>query len=243
MEKVTYHAQFDAIVCNWREVLRRCPLFEGIGEDETAGLLSCLGASVRRFARGGMPLLEGQELHTIGIVLAGVLEVAQEDAAGNRHIIGRMGPAELFGETVACAGEPVSPVTVIAVEPAEILDVDFRRLIRPCGNLCSRHTSLIANLLRILAGKNILLTRKMDFLTRRTIRGRVAAYLMAEMRRAEYLEFDIPFDRNGMAEYLSCDRSALSRELGRLRADGVLDWHRNRFAVLDARMLAAELDR
>jgi CRP-like cAMP-binding protein len=243
MDPVAPSGIFDTIVRSHRAALGGCPLFDGIPEPQLAGLFSCLGAAVRKYDRGGIPLVEGQKLNTIGIVLSGEVEVAHEDAAGNRHIIGRIGPSELFGETFACAGESKSPVTVTAVVPSEVLDVDFGRLVRPCGIVCPRHQSLITNMLRILAEKNVRLTRKMDVLTRKTIRGRLAAYLLSEMQRAGYLEFEIPFDRNGLAEYLSCDRSALSRELGHMKDEGIIDFRKNLFAVLDAASLAGEMDR
>ena len=243
MDHVAMTGVFDEMVRSHRAALRDCPLFEGILEEELAGMFSCLGAAVRRYERGGIPLVEGQRLNAIGIVLSGEVEVASEDAAGNRHIIGRVGPSELYGETIACAGEALSPVTVTAITSTEVLDIDFGRLVRPCGIVCPRHQSLIMNMLRILAEKNILLTRKMDVLTRKSIRGRLAAYLLSEMRRAGYLEFEIPFDRNGLAEYLSCDRSALSRELGHMKNEGMVDYKKNKFAVLDAAALASEMDR
>ena len=243
MDHVAMTGVFDEMVQSHRAALRDCPLFEGILEKELAGMFSCLGAAVRRYERGGIPLVEGQQLTAIGIVLSGEVEVASEDAAGNRHIIGRVGPSELYGETIACAGEALSPVTVTAITSTEVLDIDFGRLVRPCGIVCPRHQSLIMNMLRILAAKNILLTRKMDVLTRKSIRGRLAAYLLSEMRRAGYLEFEIPFDRNGLAEYLSCDRSALSRELGHMKNEGIVDYKKNLFAVLDAAALASEMDR
>lgn len=238
MENVIFDPVFSRIVCKWESILVHCPLFMEIDPDELPGLFSCLGARLHRYERGEMPLVEGKPLDQFGLVLSGEVEVAQEDAAGNRHIIGRILPGELFGETLACAGGMRSPVTVTAISPSDILDIDYGRLAGPCGNLCARHTSLIRNLLRILAEKNLMLTRKMDVLTRKTIRARVATYLLAEMRRAGYFEFSIPFDRNGLAEYLACDRSALSRELSRLRADGLLDYGRNRFSVLDASALS-----
>ncbi len=233
MENVIFDPIFSRIVCNWEPILIDCPLFFEIDPGELPGLFSCLGVRLRRYERGEMPLMEGKPLDRFGLVLSGEVEVAQEDAAGNRHIIGRLLPGELFGETLACMGGMRSPVTVTAISPSEILDIDFGRLSGPCGNLCTRHTSLIRNLLRILAEKNLLLTRKMDVLTRKTIRARVATYLLAEMSRAGYFEFTIPFDRNGLAEYLACDRSALSRELSRLREEGLLDYGRNRFSILD----------
>jgi CRP-like cAMP-binding protein len=226
-----------------RDTLHACPLFAGIPEGELASLFSCLGARVRRFDRGDILLTEGQHLRAVGAVLSGGVEIAHEDAAGNRHILGRIPPSGLFGETMVCAGETRSPVTVTATGPTEVLDVDFARLIHPCGNACPRHQSLISNMLRILAEKNILLTRKLDFISRKTIRGRLAVYLLSEMQQAGYPEFDIPYDRNGLAEYLSCDRSALSRELGNLRDEGIVDYHKNHFAVLDAILLSRQQDR
>lgn len=239
MEKVIIEPSFNELVNRWQPVLTQCPLFTEIPPQELSGLLSCLDARIRPYERGDTPLTEGHPAQVFGLVLGGEVEIARTDAAGNRHIIGRVGPGGLFGETFACAGEQPSPVTVTAVAPAVMVEINPDRLSNPCEQACVRHQQIIRNLMRILAEKNLLLTQKMDVLTRRTIRGRIAVYLLAEMRRAEYYEFSIPFDRNELAEYLACDRSALSRELSRLRAEGMLDYVRNRFAVLDPHALAA----
>ncbi len=238
MEQIKTEPVFDEMVRRWQSVLSDCPLFAQIPARELSGLLSCLGARMRTCARGRMPLVEGQSAQVFGLVLDGEVEIARTDAAGNRHIIGRVGAGGLYGETFVCAGAQPSPVTVTAVAPAVIVEIHPDRLSNPCAEACVRHQQIIRNLLRILAEKNLVLTQKMDVLTRRTIRSRIAVYLLAEMRRADYYEFTIPFDRSELAEYLSCDRSALSRELSRLRAEGILDYARNRFAVLDPHALA-----
>ncbi len=118
MENVIFDPIFSRIVCNWEPILIDCPLFFEIDPGELPGLFSCLGVRLRRYERGEMPLMEGKPLDRFGLVLSGEVEVAQEDAAGNRHIIGRLLPGELFGETLACMGGMRSPVTVTAISPS-----------------------------------------------------------------------------------------------------------------------------
>ncbi len=212
-------------------ILATCPLFFNIGEEDFAALLSCLNAKTRHYERGEMVFRAEDPATHVGIVAAGAVDVVQEDFWGNRVILTRLTQGDLFGEAFSCAGVEKLPVSVMAVEDTAILLVDYRRTITTCSNACAFHTRLIFNMLRILASKNIALTRKIEFVTRRTTREKLLAYLSAQANEARRGEFTIPFDRQALAEYLAVDRSAMSAELSRMQREGLLTYEKNRFAL------------
>ena len=67
----------------------------------------------------------------------------------------------------------------------------------------------------------------------RHIRTRIMTYLSAEAVRLGSREVVIPFNRQQMADYLNVDRSALSRELGKMQEEGILTFRKNKFLLLD----------
>jgi len=214
------------------DVLKKCPLFAGIGESELLTLLDCLSAIERNYDKNNFVFMTDGIVTLIGIVLSGSVHVIREDFWGSRTILARIEPGELFGEAFSCAETEKLPVSVLAAEASDILLIDYRKIITTCSSACTFHTGLIKNMLRILAKKNVMLTQKMEFITQRTTRDKLLAYLSAQARQAGNNTFEIPFNRQELAEYLSVDRSALSNELSKMRDDGILTFRRNHFTLL-----------
>lgn len=201
------------------------PLFRGLNELELKSALDELGATTRRFAAGSVLLSVGERPKWLGILLSGRAEIGQEDFWGNRNLMAVLEPGELFAESFACAGIPAG-VSVTAREECEVLILNVSRL------LSSGQRAIIANLVAALAGKNLRFHAKLTHMGQRTTREKLRSYLSAEARRQGSAEFDIPFDRQELADYLAVERSALSAELGRMRREGVLETRRSHFHLL-----------
>lgn len=212
-------------------LLQRSPLFRGMKAEELSAMLSCLGFREESFARGQFIFSAGDSVQYAGLVVSGAVDIIREDFWGNRSILDRALPGELFGEVYSLtASEPLT-VPVVAAEHTEVLFLDVRHVMKPCSNACSFHIRLIDNLLSILAGKNLMLTRKIDHISRRTTRQKLLAYLSYQAQRSGGAEFDIPFNRQQLADYLAVDRSAMSLELSRMKQDGLIDFSRNHFVL------------
>ena len=212
--------------------LLACPLFAGITGEELAGMLQCLNGQLRTVARGQIVFHEGDEARWVGIVLEGEVQIFRDDYDGSRSLLGRAGPGELFAEVFACAGSASLPVTVEAKQESVILLADCRRVLTVCRSACSFHNRLINNLLQVVAQKNLQLNRKIECMSRRTTREKLMAFLLSEAKRQGSREFDIPFDRQALADYLGVERSAMSAEIGRLARDGVIACQRRHFRLL-----------
>ena len=168
----------------------------------------------------------------MGVVLSGGLQVCREDALGYRTILAALGPGELFGEAYACARTEALPVSVLASADSAVVLLDGTRLLTTCPTACRFHGELIRNLISVLARKNVFLTRRMEHLSKRTLREKLLSYLEEQAAGAGGATFEIPLDRQGLADYLCADRSALSRELGTLKREGVVAFERSRFRLL-----------
>ena len=208
------------------------PLFRGIPSEELNTLLNCMGAARRRYRRGELILRRGDLAQRLGLVLSGAVHIVREDFWGNRTIVGLAESGEVFAESYACLGSEPLEVSALAAVETEVLFLDAGRAVAGCGRGCAAHAQLSRNLLALLAGRNLALTRKMGHMARRTTRDKVLSFLSAQALRAGGPAFDIPLDRQQLADYLAVDRSALSAVLSRLRDEGVLEFHKNHFRLL-----------
>lgn len=213
-------------------ILRKCPLFSGIEDDHILKMLGCLGARVETFDKKYTVLAEGKPAKFIGIVLSGSVQILRVDYYGNRSIISNALPSQMFGEAFACAEVGALPISVVANEPSEIMLIDCSHVLHTCSNNCAFHQQMIFNLMKALAQKNIMFHRKIEITSKRTTREKLMTYLTLEAKNQNSNSFDIPFDRQELADYLEVDRSGLSAEISKLRAEGVLESRKKRFELL-----------
>lgn len=210
-------------------LLQTTPLFTGLSAEALAGLLARLGAARRSYARGAVLVQAGAPNRSVGVVLAGHIEAARLAPDGRALPITRMGPGGVFGDVLG-GSSLSSPVTVTACENCEVLLIPYQRLLQPEGPAGQQ---VLQNLVRTISDKYFLLARRVDLLLLHSLRAKAASYLLAEAERAGQNTFRIPLTRSQLAGYLNCDRSALSRELGRMQREGLLDTYRSSFKLRD----------
>lgn len=214
------------------DILRQCPLFHKIEEENLLKMLACLGAKIETFDKKHTILAEGAPAKYIGIILSGTAQTVRIDYYGNRSILSETGALDVFGEAFACAEVSSIPVTVIASEPCEVMLIDSGHILHTCTNNCEFHQQLIFNLMKNLATKTLLFHQKIEIAAKRTTRDKLMTYLIAQAKKSGSASFDIPFNRQELADYLEVDRSGLSAEISKLRKEGVLQSVKNHFELL-----------
>lgn len=216
----------------YMDIIKKCPLFYDIEEDRLLKMLGCLGARILFFDKKYTVFAEGNPAKYIGIVLSGSVQIMQMDYYGNKTILGNAGATEIFAESFACAQVESVPVTVIANEPSQIMLIDCSHILYTCSNNCEFHKKLIFNLMKNLAVKNIGYHQKIEVTSKRTTRDKLLTYLMICAKKEGKNDFEIPFDRQDLADYLEVDRSGLSSEISKLKKEGIIDNTKNRFVIL-----------
>lgn len=211
-------------------IISESPLFMGMSETEIRERLYLLKAERKSYAKEAVIYHSGDRIGTFGLVLQGCVQIIQADFWGNQHILARIEAGQVFAETYACVGEPLM-VDVTAAEPSEILFLNASVLFAADGATVSGRNIMADNLLRISMRKNLMLSRRICHTTPKTIRERLLSYLSYCVVQAGKSAFDIPYDRQGLADYLSVERSALSKELGKMRREGIIDFQKNHFIL------------
>ena len=212
-------------------VLRKCPLFCDIAEEDMLRMLVCLGARVEFFDKKYTIFSEGSHAKYIGVVLSGSVQMVQMDYYGNRSMIGEFAASEVFGEEFACSETRALPVSMIANDPCEVMLIDCSHILHTCHNNCGFHQKLIFNMMKELALKTILFHQRLEVISKRSTREKLLAYLNMEAQKHGSDSFEIPFDRQELADFLMVDRSGLSAEIGKLKKEGVIDTEKNRFSL------------
>ncbi len=211
-------------------ILQSSTLFSGTGGDEIPHLLQCLEGRTSDFPRDYTIIDEGDYSDEIGIVLSGSVHITRHDFWGNRSLVANIGVGESFAEALACTARP-SEVSVITAEQCTILFLNVHKVITNCEHGCTYHHTLIENMVRLLSQRTQELMKKITHLTKRSTREKLLSYLSSEAQRQQSQTFTIPFDRQQLADYLCVERSAMSSELSKMQADGILDYQRREFTL------------
>ena len=212
-------------------ILASSPLFSGLSEEELSSVLRCLAAKAVSFPKGAFLLRAGDTVDSVGMLLSGRALIVQEDVWGSRSILANVTPGQTFAAAFACVPDNAANVSVEAETPVTAMFLNPQRLLTLCPSACAHHSRIVQNLVRDLAGKNLLLNEKLTHTTQRSTRAKLMSYLSAQAQRLGATEFDLPFSRQQLADYLAVDRSGLSVELGKMREEGLLEFHRNHFKL------------
>ena len=214
------------------EILKKCPLFYGFEPEGIERIVSCLNARVLSFDKKDIILSEGSSARNIGILLSGSLHIVQVDYYGNQTILADAYPSDLFCESFACAGVESLPVSVMANEPCEVFLFPAGGVLHTCDKNCEYHRQMIYNLVHDLADKSIALHQRIKIVSKRTTRDKLMEYLMVRAAETGKSSFEIPYDRQELADYLEVERSGLSAEISKMKNDGIINNRKNYFELL-----------
>lgn len=208
-------------------------IFQGVRKDELGMLLPCLNTQKKHFNKNEWIFHAGDEVTRIGLILSGSAHIERDDYWGNRHIVTALMPGDVFGESYAASKKNIINVSVQADDDMDVLFINVSDVLHMCSSACQFHNRLIENIVSLLAGHNLQLSEKLTYVTQHTMRDKILSYLSAESIRQHSSYFDIPFDRQQLADFLNIERSALSGELSKLKKEGILDYQKNHFHLLN----------
>ena len=213
-------------------MLHKCSFFDGIPEDKYPNVLNCLKAVRREFPRGSSVLNIGDSSHPAGLVLKGSLEISMLDENGSQINVKHVPAGGVFGMAMACAGKTLSPVRLAALSDCELLLLDFTAILEPDTSDCPYRSRVSANLVRDMARQTLFLNQRLRIIGQKRLRSKIKIFLQCQHIGPDGT-VHIPFKRSELADYLYSDRSALSRELGRMAQEGILEYSGQNIRILN----------
>lgn len=220
-----------------KNILLRCGLFQGMEPRETEKLLVCLRGEKAHYEKNAIVWHMGDEIRACAVILSGALRAEAVNPAGEHTLIARHKAGGLVGDVLMATPGGTSPVYVIAEENTTLFFLPFGAVMGSCPNCCAAHGRLRENLIGEIARKYWGQRRRMRWLSEHSLRKRIAMYLLDRLGEGESGTLSLGIRREDLAEELCVNRSALSRELGRMKAEGLLDYYRDSFRIPSAAAL------
>ena len=213
------------------ELLCKTQLFSGCSQKEIEQLMNSLKHTLKKYKKGQYIYRSGQRVKDVCVVLSGSVQIENIDVLGNKSILGISEAGNIFAESYACLPDQPMLVDVIAREDTQILFIKISSIFSE-ESLSGCGAKLIHNLLRISSRKNINLSMRIFHSAPKTIRARLYSYFSEQISVQGTNNIKIPMDRQQLADYLGVERTALSKELGKMKAEGLLDFHKNQFNII-----------
>lgn len=216
-----------------QQELEQSPLFQGIAHTDYMRMLSCFQA-VQKSYRADEQIYDFHDncADTIGIVERGSAALIRIDEEGVATVLEELETGGVFGRNLAFAGSMGDSLEIVSRTPCDILYIDYPHLLRRCENACSYHSRLVQNMLGLLAEKAQSLSERVDVLSRRTIRDKLLCYFRQMAEKNDGSTFNLPFSLSVLADYIATDRSAMMRELKRLRDEKIIRSDGRQFTLL-----------
>ena len=211
--------------------IKNSPVFFGMNDEELKALLECFNARIKTYNEGEMIIRQGDIISNIYLVLEGNVNIEKDSYWGRRIIVTQLGPNENIALAFVASRNLEVSIDAIAANKTKLLLLSYSKCTSMCQNACTKHKILINNLFEILSKENINLLQKIENISQKTIRDKLLTYLSNESKRAKSNSFEIPFNRQDLADYLNIDRSAMSFELSKMQKDGLINFDKNKFSL------------
>ena len=208
------------------------PLFQGLEREEISEVLQKFHGLIKHFSKSDYIYLAGDCVENLCVVLDGTVQMIKEDIWGEKSIIANLGAGSVFAENFLGKLGDRSVVSYFVASDSEILMLPLGRALFEVNTASKASQRLMCNIVSILADNNTRLIEKTEILCKKTLRSKILAYLEQEERNNQSHQFTIPFNRTDLANYLDADRSALTRELARMKDEGIIDYTKNTFTLL-----------
>ena len=215
-----------------QQELERSPLFQGISYDGYRRMLTCFQAVQRSYRPEEMIYdFSKPNQNAVGIIERGAASLIRIDADGVATVLEELHAGGVFGKDLAFAGSREDSLEVVCRTACDVLFIDYPHILKRCENACYHHSLLVQNMLRLMADKAQSLSERVDVLSRRSIREKLLCYFRQQSEKEGTDTFTLPFSLSTLADYIATDRSAMMRELKRLREEGTVSSDGRRFTL------------
>ena len=211
--------------------IKNSPIFFGLSEEELKAMLECFNARIKEYSDGEMIIRQGDIITNIYLVLEGNVNIEKDSYWGRRIIVTQLGVNDNIALAFVASKNVEASIDAISVGKTKLLILSYAKCTTMCQNVCTKHRLLIGNLFEILSKENIELIQKIENISQKTIREKLLTYFSNEARKNKSNIFEIPFNRQDLADYLNIDRSAMSFELSKMQKDNLIKYEKNKFML------------
>ena len=227
---------------SWIEAISNCLLFRNIEKDQIEVMLNCLEFRIENYKKNEHIVNKEEEYQGVGLVLSGEVAVVKEDSLGNRTVVAMFKKSEIFGEIIAFSGGGFWPSTVIAQTDSTIMFIHPDKVLSICDQACISHKTVVSNIIKLISQRAVMLNKKVEYLTLKSMRGKLSKYILEQHKKTKSLTFSLPINREMLAEFLNVSRPSMSRELCKMRDEGIIDFYKETIKINDLDKLQKMLE-
>lgn len=217
--------------------LSKAILFKNIDKSLISKLVADLDYRISNYKKDHIIAIEGDDCLSLGIILSGNIEIHKPFPSGKVVTINTFSVGNIFGEALVFSERHKYPATVIAISNSTIMYIDKMEVIR----LMKKNETVLNNFVSVLSNRIFMLNDRITNLSYDTIRKKIANVIIAEYGKQNNHYLVLPFCRKKMAELLNIPRPSLSRELMKMKEEGIIDYHKNKLRILDLNQLERSL--
>lgn len=211
--------------------IKKSPLFTGITDEELTKMLNCFRATIKEYKTNEAIIRQGNVISKIYLILEGEVNIEKESYWGRRIIVQKLYENNNIALSLVASKNIESTINAIAAKKTKILILNYENCTSMCTNGCSHHRELIQNLFKIISKENLELIEKIENISQKSIKDKLLTYLSNESIKNKSSIFEIPFNRQELADYLNIDRSAMCFEMSKLKKEGLINFEKNKFKL------------
>ena len=209
-------------------------LFEEIKKEDFNKMICCFSPKIESFKRNEIVCDFGKNPGIIGIIRTGTAITVRNSVNGNRTILESLEEGDIFGEAFTVCDKLSDGIYVVCEEDCQVMFMDYRSILHPCSNGCISHSRLLENFFFMLARRSVMLSRRVELLSRRSIREKILCYLSMESCSQKSRKIRLPMSLSNLADYLCVDRSAMMRELKKLNDEKIILSEKKTVTILNS---------
>lgn len=214
--------------------LKRCILFKDMEYEDLSNFLNLSNYTIKKYSKGNVVVIEGSKCEELGILLEGLLEAQALYSSGKLLTLTQLKPVEIFGEAVLFSKMNKFPATIGAIKDSKIMFIKKENLIN-CLTNCHKFTE---NFLELLSNKLLILNKKVKMLSLGSIRQKIGNFLMEKYKEQGSNIIKAFLSRKEMAEHMGIQRPSLSRELIKMRKEGIIEFEKKVIIIKDMKALS-----
>lgn len=207
-------------------------IFQNISKEDLDRMMVCFHISEKSYGPGACICSYGQNKEQIGIIMEGEVQLLRTHADGRQTILEHMKAGNIFGEPLSPSSPFTNTLQIYSIGKSKILYMDYAHLVKRCSRACPYHSQLVNNALQLIAQKTVQLNERLEVLSQRTTRQKLQSYFSILAAQNQSRTFTLSFSYSSLADYLSVDRSAMMRELKKMREEGLLLTNRHEITLL-----------
>ena len=217
--------------------LKNCVLFKELEESQITEIMSSLVYTIRNYEKDEVIAIENDDCDSLGIILSGDIEIHKPFPSGKVVTINHFSAGNVFGEALVFSDQHVYPATVISSSISKVMYIKREDIV----NMMANNPKVIKNFMGVLSNRILMLNNRLTNLSFDSLRKKIANILLHEYNAQKSSFIILPYSRAKMAELLNITRPSLSRELVNMKEEGIIDFYRNKFKILDIKKLEDSL--